>query len=57
MHLVRKAKDGTLSVIAEPIWELAISADARLLLPGRLGKGTWDLFAIEEARIVCASFQ
>ena len=31
--------------------------DAHVLMPGRLGKGTWDLFVIEKGAVRCASFR
>lgn len=55
-HLVRKSKDA-LSIVDRPLWEMQISEDAKLLLPGKLGPGSWDLFAIEKDGVRCASFR
>lgn len=56
VHLVRKTRDG-LTVIEAPIYELPLADDARLLLPGKLGKGTWDVFVLEKEAVRCASFR
>jgi hypothetical protein len=55
LFMVRKTRDG-LKVIDEPLWELAIEAEARLLLPGVLMPQTADVFVLEKQRVVCASF-
>lgn len=57
LHLVRKGKDGALTVIDKPIWELAVDEDAKLLQPVHLGQGFWDLFVVDKERISCASFR
>jgi len=56
VHMVRKTRDG-LTVVDAPIYELPLADDARLLLPGRLAKGTWDLFVLEKEAVRCASFR
>jgi hypothetical protein len=55
-HLVRRTKDG-ITIVDKPLWEMRVSEDAKLLLPGKLGNGSWDLFAIEKDGVRCASFR
>ncbi|MDZ4772362.1 MAG: VCBS repeat-containing protein [Planctomycetota bacterium] len=56
VHMVRRTRDG-LTVVEKPIFEWPLEADARLLLPRRLGAGSWDVFAIEKEAVRCASFR
>lgn len=55
--LVRRGRDGALDVVDKPLWELAVDEDARVVLPGRLGPGAWDVFAWTKTEVVCASFR
>jgi len=54
---VRKAKDGALEVAGEPLGHIALPEEARIVLPERLGKGSWDLFAWTSKEVVCASLR
>jgi len=56
VHLVKRTKDG-LNVIAKPLYEMPLHDDARLLLPRRIGPGSWDVFALEKEAVRCASFR
>jgi hypothetical protein len=56
VHLVRKTKEG-LTIVDKPIYEMPLDPDATLLLPEKLGKGAWDVFAIEKEAVRCASFR
>ncbi len=56
VHMVRRTRDG-LTVIDPPVYEMPLDDDARLLMPGRIGPGSWDLFAIEKEAVRCASFR
>jgi hypothetical protein len=56
VHMVRKTREG-LTIVERPIYEMPLADDARVLMPGRLAKGTWDLFVIEKEAVRCASFR
>ncbi len=56
-HMVRRTREGALAVVDAPLWELAIDAEARVLMPDVLGPRTPDLFVLERRSIVCASFR
>jgi len=56
-YMVRRGKDGALSVVDKPLWELAIAPTARVLMPGVIMERTPDLFVIEPGGVVCASFR
>lgn len=55
--LVRRGKDSALSVVDAPLWELAVDETARIVLPGHIGPGAWDVFAWTKTEVVCASFR
>lgn len=55
-YLVRRGKDGALTVVDRPLWERTIDRDARVVLPKHLGPGSWDLFAWTNGGVACASF-
>ena len=55
--MVRKAKDGALARVDRPLWSLAIDAQARIVLPERIGKGAWDVIAFTGEGVTCASFR
>ncbi|MBK7877437.1 MAG: VCBS repeat-containing protein [Planctomycetes bacterium] len=55
--LVRRGKAGALELSDRPIWELSLERDARVVLPERLGAGSWDLFAWTAGGVTCASFR
>jgi hypothetical protein len=57
VFLVRRARDGTLSIAERPLWEMAIEPEARLVFPGRISARMPDVFALEEGRVLCASFR
>jgi hypothetical protein len=57
VHMVRRGRDGALSIVDKPVYEMPLADDARVLMPGRLAKGTWDLFVIEKEAVRCASFR
>jgi hypothetical protein len=56
-YMVRRGRDGALSVVDKPLWELSIAASARVLMPGVIAARTPDLFVIEPGGVVCASFR
>jgi hypothetical protein len=56
VHMVRRTREG-LSVMDPPVYEMTLADDARLLVPGHIGPGSWDLFAIEKEAVRCASFR
>lgn len=56
VHLVKKTKDG-FSVIEKPIYEMQLAEDSRLLLPGRIARGTKDIFVLEKEAVRCATFR
>jgi hypothetical protein len=56
-YMVRRGKDGALTVVDKPLWELAISPSARVLMPGVILERTPDLFVIDPGGVVCASFR
>lgn len=56
-YLVKQQKDGSLARVERPLWELPIDAEARVVLPGRLKSGAWDVFAWTGAGVTCASFR
>lgn len=56
MHLVRKTNEG-LTLIENPIFEMTLSEDSRVLLPERLAKGSMDFFVLEKGALRCASFR
>ncbi len=56
VHLVRRTRDG-LSVVDPPVYEMPLADDARLIVPGHVGPGSWDLFALEKEAVRCASFR
>jgi hypothetical protein len=56
MHMIKKTRDG-LSFIEKPIFEMPLAESSRVLLPGRLGPRTWDIFVLEKGAVRCASFR
>lgn len=56
VHLVRRTKDG-LTIVERPLFEMPLDPDARLVVPQRIGVGSWDLFAVEKEAVRCASFR
>jgi len=57
VHMVRRGRDGSLSVVDAPLWELAIHPRARVLVPGEIMPRTPDVFVLEPGAVVCASFR
>ncbi len=57
VHMVRRGRDGTLSVVDTPLYELAIDKKSRVLVPGIVMERTPDVFVIEQGAVVCASFR
>ncbi len=55
-HMVRRGRDGTLTVVDTPVWELAIDPRSRIVMPGVLMPRTPDIFVLEPGAVVCASF-
>ncbi len=56
VRMVRKTKEG-FTVVDRPVYEVPLGREARLLLPGRVGPGTWDVFVLDERSVRCASFR
>lgn len=56
VRMVRRTKEG-FTVLDTPVYELQLAEDARLLLPGRIGPGNWDLFVLEKEAVRCVSFR
>jgi hypothetical protein len=56
MFATRRTKEG-LAVVPEPIWELAVDPESRLVLPERIGPGRRDLWVVEKEQVLCASFR
>jgi hypothetical protein len=56
VHMVRRGRDGALTVVDTPVWELSIDPESRVVLPGRLVARTPDIFVLEPGALVCASF-
>lgn len=57
VHMVRRGKDGALTVVDAPLWELAIDPKSRVLVPGVVSERTPDVFVLEPGAVVCASFR
>ncbi|MBL8862800.1 MAG: VCBS repeat-containing protein [Planctomycetes bacterium] len=57
VHLVRRGRDGALSVVDAPLFELALHPRARVLLPRGITPRTPDVFVLEPGAVVCASFR
>ncbi len=57
VHMVRRGRDGSLSVVDKSLWELAIDPDSRLVMPGVLSDRTPDVFVLEPGAVTCASFR
>jgi hypothetical protein len=56
VHLVKRTRDG-LAVIEKPVFEMALTERSRVMLPERVGKGSSDLFVLEQGGLRCASFR
>jgi hypothetical protein len=56
VHLVKKAREG-LVLIDTPIFEMAISEDARVMLPQGNGRAVSDVYVLEKETLRCASFR
>jgi len=56
VHMVRRGRDGALSVVDAPLYELAIDPKSRVLVPGTVTQRTPDVFVLEPGAVVCASF-
>jgi FG-GAP-like repeat len=54
--MLRKGRDGALSLVEKPLWEGRLDPDARLLAPARLDKTSPDLFWITKGGVSCTSF-
>jgi hypothetical protein len=56
VHMVRRGRDGALTVVDTPVWELSIDPKARVVIPGQLMASAPDIFVLEPGALVCASF-
>jgi hypothetical protein len=56
IRMTRRTREG-LAIAEKPLYELAIEPAARLVVPGRLQPGSWDLFVAEGERVTCVSFR
>ena len=54
--MLRKGRDGALSMVEKPLWEGRLDPEARLLAPARLDKTSPDLFWITKGGVSCTSF-
>jgi len=54
--MLRKGRDGALSLVEKPLWEGRLDPDARLLAPAGLDKRSPDLFWITKGGVSCTSF-
>lgn len=57
VRTLRRARDGALALPSAALWTWPIDADARVVLPTRLGPGSWDLVAWTGGEASCASFR
>ena len=55
LYPTRRSREGW-TVPDEPLWEIAVDPEARLLLPGRLSAATPDLWVVEKDQILCVTF-
>lgn len=56
VHMVRRGRDGALSVVDTPVWELAVDPRSRIVMPAQVMPRTPDIFVLEPGAVVCASF-
>lgn len=54
--MLRKGRDGALSLLDKPVWQAAVDPDARLLAPGTLAKSAPDILWVEKEGVSCTSF-
>jgi hypothetical protein len=54
--MLRKGRDGALSLLDKPLWQSAVDPDARLLAPDRLAKSAPDILWIGKEGVSCTSF-
>jgi hypothetical protein len=57
VHMVRRGRDGALSVVDTPIHELSIDPRSRVIVPGEVMPRTPDVFVLEPGAIVCATYR
>ena len=54
--MLKKGRDGALSLVEKPVWQATVDPEARLLAPGTLSKSAPDILWVEKGGVSCTSF-
>jgi hypothetical protein len=54
--MLKKGRDGSLTLVEKPVWQAAVDPDARLLAPSALTRSAPDILWIGKEGVSCTSF-